>query len=81
MQPQPKRGRPRKEPLLQTESKGWLAIDKAAAFCDCSPITLRRAVLAGKLGVSRQGGCSKLKFRVSDLEAWMLSAYVAAAHL
>ena len=36
---QAKRGRPRKESLVQTESKGWLAIDKAAAFCDCSPAT------------------------------------------
>lgn len=69
-----KRGRPRKEPLVQTDSKGWLAIDKAAAYCDCSATTLRRAVLAGKLGVSHQGGCSKLKFRVVDLEAWMLDA-------
>ncbi len=73
-----KRGRPRKEPVVMTESKGWLAIDKAAAFCDCSPITIRRAVLAGKLGCSRQGGNSKLKFRVSDLEAWMNSSYIAA---
>ena len=77
---QAKRGRPRKEPVVMTESKGWLAIDKAAAYCDCSPKTLRRAVLAGKIGVSHQGGCSKLKFRVCDLEAWMNSAYVAAVH-
>ena len=52
----------------------FLKLREAAAYCDLSPDTLRRAIKAGKLHASGGGrfpGGPAILIRIADLDNWL----------
>lgn len=66
------RGRKPRATVLQTESRGWLSIDEAADFMATSKPKVWRLIGQGEFGYHHEGGQSKIKLRVCDLEAYMM---------
>jgi len=54
----------------------WLKPREAAEYCRVDPVTLRRAVAAGRLQAFRIDGGRHVRFRVEDLDAWLSSSPV-----
>jgi excisionase family DNA binding protein len=54
----------------------WLKIDEAAAYARVSEPTIRRELKGGRLKAYRVGGKKALRFRVEDVDAWLLSFMV-----
>lgn len=54
----------------------WLKIGEAAAYARVSEPTIRRETKAGRLKAYRVGGKKALRFRVEDVDAWLLSYLV-----
>jgi hypothetical protein len=60
--------------LLKMQAAGWLSIEHAATYCDCSYDHIKRAIDHGDLLPSDIGnGEVKAAHRIarSDLDAWM----------
>jgi excisionase family DNA binding protein len=51
----------------------WLKINEAAEYARVSEPTIRREVRGGRLKAYRVGGKKALRFRVEDVDAWLLS--------
>lgn len=54
----------------------WLKIEEAAAYARVSQPTIRREVKGGRLKAYRVGGKRALRFRVEDVDAWLLTYLV-----
>lgn len=49
----------------------WLTPREAAAYCKCDVVTLRRAVKHGTLVAYRVNGGHRVRYRTTDLDAWL----------
>jgi excisionase family DNA binding protein len=56
----------------------WLTPAEAATYARVNVVTLRRAVRAGKLIAFKVNAGRNLRFRRSDLDAWLASSPVEA---
>jgi excisionase family DNA binding protein len=54
----------------------WLKIAEAAEYARVSEPTIRREVAGGRLRAYRVGGKKALRFRVEDVDNWLLSYQV-----
>jgi hypothetical protein len=59
--------------VSQATGSPWFDTKGAAAWCQCSPKTLGRAVKAGRLRAIRLEGGPRLRFNVTWLEDWLLA--------
>ena len=55
----------------------WLTPREASDYARVNPVTLKRAVKAGKLQAFRINGGRLLRYRREDLDAWLSLAPVA----
>lgn len=54
----------------------WLTPREASDYARVNPITLKRAVQAGKLQAFRINGGRLLRYRREDLDAWLAASPV-----
>ncbi|HEY7500235.1 MAG TPA: helix-turn-helix domain-containing protein [Vicinamibacterales bacterium] len=58
------------------DSAVWFTPAEAASYARVNVVTLRRAVRAGQLRAFRVNAGRNLRFRRSDLDAWLASSPV-----
>ena len=49
----------------------WYTIQGASEYCNCSKVTLHRAIKRGDLKTTKPSGLNKLMFRRDWLDRWM----------
>lgn len=59
----------------------WLTPKEAEAYAKCDVVTLRRAVKAGRLHAFTINGGNRVRFRVEDLDRWLLSSPITHQRL
>ena len=55
------------------DSTVWLTPKQAESYAKCDVATLRRAVKRGALRAFRVNGGRRIRFRATDLDAWLQS--------
>ncbi len=57
----------------------WLTAKEAAQYARVDPVTLRRAVKAGRLQAFRVNGGTRVRFRAADIDHWLAASPVVEA--